>query len=198
LSALFHFAMIPGAAESFSAASTSPWDNAMYPRKPIIRLAFVLIVAASAPVYAQTCASPDAWQPTGWGDSWGFDTCTGDTSGASLMCGGVHDRVGPVYVALSHFNSNRQFSRITLAGATAGFDPVMYMTSAAGGCGANQEGCFPSGDTGSPMHSADIPNGDWLILVTAFEQNTPGSCGFVTLTSDGPFTPVTLQRFTVD
>jgi hypothetical protein len=160
---------------------------------------FTLATAASvSPLLAsaQTCTAPRPWQGSDDGISLALDTCDGDSTGAALMCGGTQDRVGPVYVLRSTINSNRGFTEIALSGAAPGFDPVMFMTPATGGCGANQETCFPSGDTGAPIRSADVPDGDWLILITAFGQNAPGTCGPVTLTA-GPL-PVSLVRFTVD
>jgi hypothetical protein len=162
-----------------------------------IVVAFVALAAsASMPVSAQTCMSPEAWRPSPSGAARVVDTCAGDNSGAALMCGGTQDRVGPVYVLRATFASPRTFNTLTLSGGGAGFDPVMFMTPAAGGCGANQETCNPSGDTGFPIATNDVPDGDWLILVTAFGQNAPGTCGPVTLTSIGSF-PVTLTEFTI-
>jgi hypothetical protein len=157
---------------------------------------FAVAGAMSMSASAQTCASPEAWQPPAQGDSKDVNTCSGDASGAALMCGGTQDRVGPVYVFRSNFTAEGSATTITLSGAAAGFDPVMFMTPAAGGCGANQETCNPSGDTGAGINRTDIPNGEWLIFVTAFGQNAPGTCGPVTLTANGSF-PVTLTNFTV-
>jgi hypothetical protein len=157
----------------------------------------VLAAGATMSASAQTCAAPEAWRPPPAGDARAVDTCNGDDSGAALMCGGTQDRVGPVYVFRTTFAPQRTFTTVTISGGGAGFDPVMFMTPAAGGCGANQETCNPSGDTGFPIASADVPDGDWLILVTAFGQNAPGTCGPVALSSNGS-SPVTLTGFTID
>ena len=158
----------------------------------------ILGAMCSTSAQAQTCASPASWQPPApSGNQLQVDTCSGDDSGSALLCGGSYDRVGPVYVIRSIFATPRTFTTITLSGGAAGFDPVMFMTPTAGGCGANQETCFPSGDTGFPISTTDVPDGDWLILVTAFGQNLPGSCGSIALASNGSV-PVTLTRFTVD
>jgi hypothetical protein len=162
----------------------------------VAALGAIVAGAVSMSVSAQTCASGDPWQPAAAGGSRSVDTCAGDNSGAALMCGGTQDRVGPVYVFHSVFSAGRTFTTISLSGAAAGFDPVMFMTPTAGGCGANQETCNPSGDTGFPIATADVPDGDWLIFVTAFGQNAPGTCGPITITSTGSF-PVTLTNFTV-
>ena len=163
----------------------------------MIVVAFAALAAcACMSASAQTCASPEAWRPGPVGAALLVDTCDGDNSGAALMCAGVQDRVGPVYVFRSTFAPQRTFNILTLSGASAGFDPVMFMTPAAGGCGANQETCNPSGDTGFPIATVDVPDGDWLILVTAFGQNAPGTCGPVTLTTDGSY-PVTLMQFSI-
>jgi hypothetical protein len=157
---------------------------------------FALAASSSMSVSAQTCAAPEAWRPPPAGEARVVDTCNGDNSGAALMCGGTQDRVGPVYVFRATFAPPRTFTTLSLGGTSAGFDPVMFMTPTAGGCGANQETCNPSGDTGFPIATADVPDGDWLILVTAFGQNAPGTCGSVTLTSNGSY-PVTLTEFTI-
>lgn len=169
-----------------------------------LNLAIVLgaIVAGTSSMSASaalTCGSPTDWQPPASGDSVSATTClpSGDDSGSALICGGLHDRKGPVAVYHSNFTSGRTFTTISLSGGAAGFDPVMYMTPAAGGCGANQETCNPSGDSGVPMLTADVPNGDWLIFVTAADINNAGACGDFTLTANGSF-PVTLTNFSVN
>jgi hypothetical protein len=162
----------------------------------VAALGAIVASAISMSASAQTCAAPEGWQPPPGGDSRNVDTCAGDNTGAALMCGGTQDRSGPVYVFHSQFSAGRTFTTVTLSGAAAGFDPVMFMTPFAGGCGANQETCNPSGDTGFPIATADVPDGDWLIFVTSFGQNAPGTCGPITITSNGSF-PVTLTNFTV-
>jgi hypothetical protein len=168
----------------------------------IATLGAVVATAVSASAFAQSCASPSAWQPPAAGDSRTGNTCLpaaggqGDDSGSALICGGLHDRKGPVYAFASTFSAGRTFTTLALSGGAAGFDPVMYMTPAAGGCGANQETCSPSGDAGVGIATADVPDGSWIIFVTAADIDNAGACGAFTLTSNGSF-PVTLTNFTV-
>lgn len=160
-------------------------------------LGALVLGAISVAASAQTCAFPEILQiPSPTGASRSANTCSGDAAGSVLMCGGTQDRVGPVYVFHSTFTASRTFTTITLSGGAAGFDAVMFMTPTSGGCGANQETCNPSGDTGVGIATGDVPNGDWLIFVTAFGQNAPGACGPITISTDGSF-PVALMNFTV-
>lgn len=145
---------------------------------------------------AQTCAGPDSWQPSAAGDPdiMGATTCGQDTTAAGY-CGGNFDAPGPAYVIQSTFDASRTFSAIDLNGGAAGFDPVVYMSAAAGGCGTNAA-CGPTGDSTVDVLTADVPDGDWFIVVTAASINGPGACGGFDLLSDGSF-PVSLQEFSV-
>lgn len=155
----------------------------------------VAACAVSASASAQTCASPQAWQPPAAGGSLPGTTCGGDNTATNPFCGSAHARPGPIFVVRSTFNGGRTFNSITVSGATATFNPVLYFTAAAGGCGANQETCTISGGD-VPITSADVPDGDWLIMVSAADIDPDGACGNFTITSDGSF-PVTLTNFTV-
>lgn len=149
----------------------------------------------SASAAAQSCVGPLAWQPDPGGTPViSGTTCGGDTT-AGAYCAGNQDAPGPAYVLQSTFSASRTFSTITLGGGAAGFDPVVYMSAVSGGCGTNAP-CGPSGDTGFPIATADVPDGDWFIIVTAASIDAADSCGAFTVTSDGSF-PVTLQDFTV-
>lgn len=144
---------------------------------------------------AQTCAGPTAWQP----DAGGLPTISGDTCGqdttAAGYCAGNFDAPGPAYVIQSTFDASRTFTNINLDGGAAGFDPVVYMSAVAGGCGTNAA-CGPTGDSTVDVLTGDVPDGDWFIVVTAASINGAGACGAFTLASNGTF-PVSLQEFTV-
>ena len=144
---------------------------------------------------AQTCGGPVEWQP----DAAGLPTITGTTCGqdvtAAGYCAGNFDAPGPAYVIQSTFDGTRTFTNINLDGGAAGFDPVIYMSAVAGGCGTNAA-CGPTGDSTVDVLTDDVPNGDWFIIVTAASINGPGACGDFTLASNGSF-PVSLQEFSV-
>jgi len=157
----------------------------------------VLLVTASSGLHAQTCVSPQIWQPPPepFQPTLVATTCGGDTT-ATAYCAGNQSAPGPAYVFHSTFAANRTFTTIALSGGAAGFDPVMYMSAFASGCGTNAA-CGPSGDTGFPIASADVSDGDWYIIVTAASIDAAGACGSFGISSNGSF-PVTLTNFTVD
>lgn len=155
----------------------------------------VAACAVSLSASAQTCALPTGWQPPPAGGTQPGNTCGGDNTGTNPFCGSAHARPGPIAVFRSTFTSGRSFNSITVSGATATFNPVLYFTATAGGCGANQETCTISGGD-IPITSADVPDGDWLIMVSAADIDPDGACGAFTITSDGSF-PVTLTSFSV-
>jgi hypothetical protein len=162
----------------------------------VATLGALIAGAFSVSASAQTCASPLVWQPlAGGGSAPGtLTTCGGDTT-ATSYCAGNQSAVGPAMVFHSTFSASRTFTAITLSGGAAGFDPVMYMTAFANGCGTNAA-CGPSGDTGFPIGTADVTDGDWYIIVTAAGIDAANSCGAFGLSTNGTF-PVTLQNFTV-
>jgi len=154
-----------------------------------------LILGASVPAaHAQTCAAPETWQPPVAGQALVHTTCGGDTT-ATSYCAGNQSAPGPAYVFQSTFAAPRTFTSISLSGGAAGFDPVMYMSAVSGGCGTNAA-CGPSGDTGFPIATADVSNGDWFIIVTAASIDAGGACGAFTITTDGSY-PVELRSFDV-
>lgn len=159
----------------------------------ISKWAVLTISAAFAPAaVAQTCASPLSWHPGSTGAATGT-TCAGDTTAAGY-CGGNLDAPGPAYVMQATFAPNRTFSTISLQGGS-GYDAVIYVSAAAEGCGTNAA-CIATGDSGAPILSGNIPDGDYYIIVTAATFDNPGSCGTFTLSSDGSL-PLVLTGFTV-
>lgn len=162
----------------------------------VATLGALIAGAFSVSASAQTCVSPTVWQPGAAGGSapGTLNTCGGDTT-ATSYCAGNQSAQGPAVVFHSVFSASRTFTTITLGGGAAGFDPVMYMTAFASGCGTNAA-CGPSGDTGFPIATADVTDGDWYIIVTAAGIDNPAACGAFTLGTNGTF-PVTLQNFTV-
>lgn len=163
----------------------------------IATLAFGSLLSTSA--LAQTCASPQLWQPDGAGaPTISGTTCGGDTT-AGGYCGGNFDAPGPAYVIKSSFASPHTATSMTLSGGAAGFDPVIYMSAASSPCGANAA-CGATTDTGTPINvtdgTGDVQNGEWYIIVTAASIDGANACGAFTLTANGTF-PVSLQNFDV-
>jgi hypothetical protein len=132
---------------------------------------------------AQTCTSPVAFQPPPGGASVTGETCDGDTT-ATGYCGNF-PAPGPAYVFQATFTSARTYTNLEVAGATSAFQPVIYVSSVADGCGTNAACVTPP-----------IPDGQYYIVVTASAADGAGACGSFTLSADGSL-PVTLQTFTV-
>ncbi len=161
---------------------------------PIAAMA-TLLLAGTTPLLAQTCAAPAPVAfPNNGGATLSGTTCGGDTTAAGY-CAGNFDAPGPAYVFQATFDDTRTFTHIDLDGGAAGFDPVVYLSPVASGCGTNGP-CSATGDATVDLLAGDIPNGDWFIVVTAATINGPGSCGIFTLTSDGSV-PVGLRSFEI-
>lgn len=62
-------------------------------------------------------------------------------------------------------------------------------------CGTNAA-CGPSGDSGSPISGAEIPDGGWYSIVTAADIDGAGACCFFALSAKGSL-PLALQAFTI-
>src|SRR5690606_21544357 len=152
--------------------------------KTVIELASTMLLACAVPVMAQTCASPEpVLFPSAGGATLSGSTCGGDTTAAGY-CAGNFDAPGPAFVFEATFDATRHFTHLDLNGGAAGFDPVVWMSLVAGGCGTNAP-CGTTGDSATDVLSADIPDGDWIIIITAATINGPGACGDFTLASDG-------------
>lgn len=171
-------------------------------REPIVKhiqlipaFCALFIGASSVPATAQTCVSPILWPPAPAGGSIEtHTTCGGDVT-ATSYCAGNQSAPGPAVVFHTVFASARTFTEISLSGGSSGLDPVMYMSAFADGCGTNAA-CGRSGDNAFPMSDADIPDGDWYLIVTAAGIDSAGACGFFGLSTNGSF-PVVLQEFTI-
>lgn len=153
------------------------------------------LLAGTTPLFGQTCAAPaTAVWPSPGGATLSATTCGGDTTAAGY-CAGNFDAPGPAFVIQSTFDATRTFSTLDLNGGGAGFDPVIYMTAVADGCGTNAA-CGPTGDATVDVLTGDVPDGDWFIIVTAATVNGPGACGTFDLLSDGSL-PIELQSFDI-
>jgi hypothetical protein len=157
-------------------------------------LALGTLISLSAT--AQTCTDPHLWQPPVGGETLPGLTSCGQDATAGGFCNGNYDAPGPAYVLKSTFAAGRTFQNITLGSvAGAGFDPLLLMSAEGGGCGTNAA-CGPVGSAATPIHTADVPDGVWYIIVTAASIDQVGACGTFSLSTEGTF-PVTLQNFTV-
>lgn len=163
--------------------------------KTAVLIASTLLLACTAPLMAQTCAAPASVAfPSAGGATLAASTCGGDTT-APAYCAGNFDAPGPAYVFQATFDATRTFSALNLDGGAAGFDPVIYLSQVAAGCGTDAP-CGATGDSTVDVLSADIPDGDWFIIITAATINGPGACGSFSLVSDGNV-PVELRSFEI-
>ena len=108
-------------------------------------------------------------------------TCGGDLSIGSI-CNGEVTLPGPAGVWRFQVG----------AGATAvlelwetgiGFSPVGYLVNASGACGEGD--CHGYVDPATPLDLAGVPPGDYHLIVTASEWDTPGACGTYGLSVSG-------------
>ena len=163
--------------------------------KTCLLVASTMLLACAAPLMAQTCASPASVAfPTLGGATMSGTTCGGDTTAAGY-CAGNFDAPGPAFVFQATFDGTRTFTNLNLDGGAAGFDPVIYMSAVADGCGTNAA-CGPTGDSTVDVLTGNVPDGDWFIIITAATVNGPGACGPFTLASNGNL-PVDLQSFDI-
>jgi hypothetical protein len=83
---------------------------------------------------------------------------------------------------------------VDVQGAAAGFNPVIYLYTAACSTGG---GCFETGSVGAPLNLAGAPAGDYFLAASAGPSDAAGACGTVAIATDG-WLPVSLQSFSVD
>jgi hypothetical protein len=151
--------------------------------RKLLRLCLTTFLLAPLPALAQTCADPATFQPPPGGGTATGTTCGGDTT-ATGYCGNLA-APGPAYVFEVVVSATGTYNTLSVTG-NAGFDPVIYLSDIADGCGTNAA-CVPQ---------TPIPPGSYFLIVTARPTDSNGSCGLFTLTADGSL-PVTLQSFTV-
>lgn len=159
-----------------------------------------LVAMLSMSANAQTCGSPDtSWHP----DTTGTPTLNGSTCAHETTlisaCQGGFGAPGAAYVAQVTTAASGTYTNIAVTGDTAAYTPTLYVvrTSIAGACDT------AGGDTGTcqtsssiAVQAANIPAGDYYLIVTGADFDSQGACGSFTLTANGSL-PVTLQSFTV-
>ncbi len=144
--------------------------------------------------FAQTCASPIPWHvdPSGV-PALTPDLCAGSDS-VALYCdildsSGKNDAIYTMTFAQGYTSTS-----LTVGGASAGFNPVAYLYSAACATGS---GCLETGDPSSNMPLVGIAPGTYFLGVSAASADAAGACGVPILTTNGYF-PVSLQTFSVE
>lgn len=152
----------------------------------------------SSSAFAQTCASPVAWTPGQNGaPAYSGDLCTGGETGILSLCEQAQDAHGHAYVL--RFTSSNAATYTTITINNTGFTAYMALvnTSVAGACngGGDTGHCATTGDINTPIQHANVPPGDYYLIVSnsGADQNT--ACGPFTIDING--TPVMLQSFEV-
>ena len=163
-----------------------------------------LAVLFSASAGAQTCAGPDtSWHPDtsgtpALGAGGTLSTCGHETALISA-CQAGFGAPGAAYIAQVTTSASGTYTSIAVSGDTAAFTPTLYVvrTTAAGACDT------AGGDTGTcqtsssiAVQAANIPPGDYYLIVTGADFDSAGACGQFQLTANGSL-PVSLQSFTV-
>jgi len=151
-------------------------------------------VLGSGAAFAQTCGAPGSWNPDATGaPPVVTDLCAGSDS-VALYCSflasaGKNDGIYQINLVAGYTATT-----ISVSGAAAGFNPVVYLYTAA--C-ATGDGCVQSGDSGTPIPLAGSAAGAYFLAVTAAASDATGACGTTTMTTNGTF-PVSLQNFSVE
>ena len=141
-----------------------------------VALSCALVAGEAA---AQSCASPGVWAPSPDHVTYDGTTCGQGSIGPGI-CEDLYDNPGPDYTVRVYVGPTT--TKITLSGA-AGFAPVMYMSDSVDGCADGH--CVSMGDTFSPIDMTFYPPGYHFITVTAAPSDSPGDCGFFSLSMDG-------------
>lgn len=160
--------------------------------------AIALATLFSASAGAQTCASPDTdWHPnTSGSPSLSGSTC-GHETGIISTCQTNFGAPGAAYVALINVALAGTFTNITYTNG-AGYSLAAYFVPQASGCNTDAA-CTATGSAGGgaadTLH-ADLPPGQYYMIITGADFDAPGACGDFTATANGTL-PVTLQSFSV-
>ena len=163
-----------------------PWS-----RRLVVACGIVLSVPIAN---AQTCAAPGGWHP----DTTGAPPILADTcalpDSVALYCdfldsAGKNDAIYQITYAPGFTSTS-----ISISGAVAGFNPVIFLYSGACAVGNN---CAASGDTHNPLQVAGLPPATYFLGASAAPADATGACGTITMTTNG-YIPVELQSFYID
>jgi hypothetical protein len=153
-------------------------------------LCMIAIALSSPSARAQTCASPFQWRfgvfPAVQGTTCGHET------GITGLCAATN-APGQAFVAVVTIDAGGMFTDIVFTGGS-GYTIATGLVPVASGCGDHP--CTTVGDGTTHMIHPDIPPGQYYLIVTGADFDTPGACGPFTMSVNGSF-PVTLQAFSV-
>src|SRR5688500_16028306 len=141
-------------------------------------LALLFAGLAGGAAVAQTCEIPQTLRSDPLQSA---STCSGDLSIASV-CNGQIPIHGPVYVWRLQVGAGAT-AVLQLLGAEPGFNPVGYLVAADVPCGAG--GCY--GHVDPMLDLANVPPGDYHVIVAASAWDAPGACVSYSLSVDGDF-----------
>lgn len=156
--------------------------------------AAVLGVVFSASAAAQTCTTPSRWTPDTTGTPRIEDSTCNHETGIISVCQGNFGAPGAAYVAQINVADEGTFTDITFAGG-AGYTYAAYFVPQASGCNTDSA-CTTSTSGNLTAKHANLPAGQYYMIVTGADFDSPGACGPFTATANGTL-PVTLQEFTV-
>ena len=144
--------------------------------------------------HSQTCAAPMAWHPDQNGAPPVVANLCALPDSVALYCdfldsAGKNDAIYQIVLVPGYTAAT-----VSVSGAAAGFNPVMYLYNSACATGSN---CAQSGDANNPIPFAGVPAGTYFLAATAAPSDATGACGTTTMVTNGWF-PVELQSFDVE
>jgi hypothetical protein len=154
--------------------------------------AAALAAVFSASAGAQTCAAPFVWQTDLAGNDPVSDTTCGHETSLTGLCQAT-GAPGEAYIAQITVAAEGTFTAINFTGG-AGYTIATGLVPVSSGCG--DQPCTTVGDGTTAILHADIPPGQYYLIVTGADFDAPGSCGTFTMTTNGTL-PVEVQNFTV-
>jgi hypothetical protein len=155
-------------------------------------LACGLLLGTTA--HAQTCAAPAQWHPDATGAPPVIADLCALPDSVALYCdfldsAGKNDAIYQI-VLVGGFTAGT----ISISGAGAGFNPVMFLYNAACATGSS---CAQSGDANNPLPLVGIPAGTYFLAATAAPADATGACATITMVTNGWY-PVELQSFHIE
>ena len=146
--------------------------------RPAAWVAVLALSLGGGTAAAQTCEVPQTLRSDPLQSA---STCDGDLSIASV-CNGEIPIHGPVGVWRLRVGVGAT-AVLQLLAADPGFNPIGYLVAAGSPCGTG--GCY--GHVDPILDLANVPPGDYHLVVAASEWDAPGACGAYSLFVDGDF-----------